>query len=282
MNRIGVRISMTEFLVVLALVCAVLAVLAPTLETARQRTANVTCLGNLRQIGQAMLMYTQDNDSYLPAAYTEYNDGSSGFRTWPWLLEPYLHAGVTYTYVPENDLTSVKDLKQSWANTGDSLWHCPDDHIGQNMSYGANPMVTGSFVMMFRTMRSNQWEPSWRLSAIHHPELVIFAGDTNKLWSDDTQEYREVYIDWERPIDPPLSGKPESAQIAWYRQFLKQDYTYVEDGCPTPGLYGCKGPSYRHNRTGPGSGSANMVFCDGHVKSFEIGTITPDNLFPNL
>jgi prepilin-type processing-associated H-X9-DG protein len=274
--------SLTELLVVAALLCALAAIVVPTLAAGREKAGSVTCLSNLRQIGQAMRLYIQDNDDTLPAAYTVYGNGKDVFLSWPYLLEPYLHAGVTDTYAAENNSTPVGDLARSWANTGGSLWHCPADHLGLNMSYGANPMITGSFLMMFGTMRTGDWQASKRLSEIRRPERIVFAGDSNKLWSDDTQEYREVFIDWERGIDPPLKGKPLAQQIAWYREFLKQDYTDAEGDCPTPGLYGCKGPSYRHDRTGPGTGRADMLFCDGHVQAMPFGSMQAENIFPNL
>jgi prepilin-type processing-associated H-X9-DG protein len=275
-------VSATELLVTAALLSALIACTVPVAVEAREKLKSAECMGNLHYIGQAMRIYTQDNDDYLPAAYTMYGNGKDVFISWSRLLEPYLHAGVTDTYVAENNRTPIGDLKKLWANTGGRLWHCPADNIGLSISYGANPMVTGSSLMMYGTMRTPDWEPSKRFSEILHPERIVFAGDTNKLWSDDTQEYREVFTDWERDIDPPLKGKSRAEQRAWYDDFLKQDYTDEQGDCPSPGLYGCKGLSYRHSHNGHGTGYANVLFCDDHVKSVSPGDLKAENIFPDL
>ena len=58
--------TLTELLVVLALVAFLLAVLLPTANAARARDRRVQCATNLRQIGQAIMMYSHENKGNFP------------------------------------------------------------------------------------------------------------------------------------------------------------------------------------------------------------------------
>jgi prepilin-type N-terminal cleavage/methylation domain-containing protein/prepilin-type processing-associated H-X9-DG protein len=57
--------SLAELLVVLAVIAVLAAILLPVLAQARASARRSVCLGNLRQIGQAYLLYTQDWDEQL-------------------------------------------------------------------------------------------------------------------------------------------------------------------------------------------------------------------------
>jgi prepilin-type processing-associated H-X9-DG protein len=171
-----------------------------------------------------------------------------------------------------------------WSRSGGAFWHCPSDGLGTNMSFGANPMLAGAF---FRSDCSSPlpgklWQAAQSMAAVTHPARVIWAGDTNKSWKADQQRYDEVYTDWVMRTDDVLRGKSLEQAVAWYREFLTQDFTDYRGHCPYPDIYGCKGPAYRHSRHGPRSGIADMVFCDGHAKGMPIGSIHVGNVFPGL
>lgn len=222
-----------------------------------------TCLSNLRQIGQATMMYVQDSDGAFPAAW------GSCTGNWNQRLAPYVKSAA--------------------------VWKCPLDNEGEAKSYGTNGLISGAFVMddCATQKRSPLWQDSKRLADIQAPARVVWAGDTTKVWrhnppemwsrpAGDLGKYAAVFTDWMRSTDAPHGGKDLRATVAWYRDFLRQDYTDYRGVCPNPGLYGCKGPAYRHGRTGPGTGTANVIYCDGHAAGVPFGALTVENIFPQL
>jgi prepilin-type N-terminal cleavage/methylation domain-containing protein/prepilin-type processing-associated H-X9-DG protein len=87
--------TLVELLVVMALVTLLAAILLPVLGAARERARQSACLSNLRQIGQAQLLYAQDWDDRLPDWYTFAPPRPKPFgpyRYWTEYLQPYLRS----------------------------------------------------------------------------------------------------------------------------------------------------------------------------------------------
>ena len=66
MKKHRLHFTLIELLVVIAIIAILAAILLPTLQKARQSGIQTSCLGNFKQIGDAMQMYIGDNDDYLP------------------------------------------------------------------------------------------------------------------------------------------------------------------------------------------------------------------------
>ena len=60
--------TLIELLVVIAIIAILAAILFPVFAQAREKARAATCVSNLKQIGNAMMMYVQDYDERLPGA----------------------------------------------------------------------------------------------------------------------------------------------------------------------------------------------------------------------
>jgi prepilin-type N-terminal cleavage/methylation domain-containing protein/prepilin-type processing-associated H-X9-DG protein len=86
MRRSG--FTLIELLVVIAIIAILAAILFPVFAQAREKARQAACLSNLKQLGLAQSMYTQDYDETLPKAIHQMPDGS--LFIWPLEVAPYV------------------------------------------------------------------------------------------------------------------------------------------------------------------------------------------------
>ena len=68
MPRARQAFTLIELLTVIGIIAVLAALLFPVFATARGKAREITCVSNLRQIGMAIKMYTQDHDELYPWA----------------------------------------------------------------------------------------------------------------------------------------------------------------------------------------------------------------------
>src|SRR5579864_98847 len=82
--------TLIELLVVIAIIAILAAILFPVFAHAREKARQTSCLSNLKQLGQAMLMYAQDYDErFCPVLARTDRTQNFYLDTWMHLLEPY-------------------------------------------------------------------------------------------------------------------------------------------------------------------------------------------------
>src|SRR5436305_8541205 len=84
--------TLIELLVVIAIIAILAAILFPVFAQARERARMTACVSNMRQIGSAVIMYTQDYDETFPYAFFHGNKGGTPDPSYVWknAIRPYL------------------------------------------------------------------------------------------------------------------------------------------------------------------------------------------------
>ena len=119
-----IAFTLIELLVVIAIIALLAAILFPVFGRAREQGRKSSCASNLKQLGLATAMYTQDNDEYLPIYSTS---GPTVF--WSTRIEPYVKNRMTW-FCPSYERSVVN----------------PSDNAS---TYGANYAIMGKHLANF-------------------------------------------------------------------------------------------------------------------------------------
>jgi prepilin-type N-terminal cleavage/methylation domain-containing protein/prepilin-type processing-associated H-X9-DG protein len=75
--------TLVELLVVIAIIALLMSILLPALHKAREQGKRAVCLSNLRQLMQAWIMYTDDNEDKIPGSDVGYASRGTCWTDWP-------------------------------------------------------------------------------------------------------------------------------------------------------------------------------------------------------
>jgi prepilin-type N-terminal cleavage/methylation domain-containing protein/prepilin-type processing-associated H-X9-DG protein len=129
--------TLIELLVVIAIIAILAAILFPVFARAREAARSTACKSNLKQIGTAMAMYSQDYDELLTPTYVYADAPANTLLSWfPDLLHPYVKNAkiwVCPSQAPNSAGVWTSNWKRLWMPAGTG----PGFQILQ-VGYGAN------------------------------------------------------------------------------------------------------------------------------------------------
>ncbi len=106
-RRLNSKFTLVELLVVIAIIAVLAAMLLPALNQAREKAKSISCTGNLKQLGTAVLGYTSDYQDYVPnAQVSPYNGALSGGA---WVAQFYPYVKNTKVFTCDSN-TRIKDF----------------------------------------------------------------------------------------------------------------------------------------------------------------------------
>ena len=246
--------TLVELLVVIAIIAILIAILLPALSKARDQANTVKCLANLRQIGQAAVMYTQDNkDQTLPAGYRDLGPGPYplGPEYWPTIL-------VYRKYIP-----LPTPAPRSFADpvtSKDSVFRCPlgiDDRTG-------NDTEGNSAIPSSRTDAAGR-RPLRIRSTIGQFYIDTWYG-INGATSGNVNEWMAIPY---RRI--PRDGVDSDTRLEKLSRMKRNsDIVFLFDGIfMNINSTNPRRVSARHNKLT----QTNILFADGHANTFVTKTL---------
>jgi prepilin-type N-terminal cleavage/methylation domain-containing protein/prepilin-type processing-associated H-X9-DG protein len=160
--------TLIELLVVIAIVVVLAALAFPAITSAVEKSRSAACVGNLKQLGSALLQYYAERPNQ-PLLLNGSTPGDPSTAIWPVMLA--LNGGL-----------GGWDGNQATKPCGKGAWTCPSSEwVSDN--YGGYGVVEGGGSKPFFNPASST--KFLRILQITHPSQTWLVGDAKKGTNDD-------------------------------------------------------------------------------------------------
>jgi prepilin-type N-terminal cleavage/methylation domain-containing protein/prepilin-type processing-associated H-X9-DG protein len=229
--------TLVELLVVIGIISVLISMLLPALNKAREAAKKIACASNMRQIGQAMRMYGNDNNSWMTPGWANYTST-------PTLGRYTIPAHVLGNYTDGRSNVSLL-LPAPWKDTYSASYSVPG-----TQSYLPNANVF--------FCPSDDWHNSNRptIASGSYGNFLAFATQPPSA----AHAYMSYYYFFFLParIDTWASASLFAPRYRFGTRDGKhpdqQTMIMTDEGWPGPG-------AYVNHKDG-----ANALYMDGHVK----------------
>lgn len=270
----AVGFTLVELLVVIGIIAVLIAILLPVLSRARESANRTACLSNLRQIGNAFFMYTNENKGWFPNVAVFGGPGSTalgyGYQPappgypddwigWPedWIVwrkkqpeDPLRGAIVKYLGNPTTGkIMLCPSDDPHWRQLQDSDYYPYSYVMNGYLSFGtnSNPHVPATVTSPKNNLRYKA-DAAWKISQVRNSSEKII------VYEEDERAMR----DGRGQLQSPAIGSNASNIIGMLS--IRHDTKRINPD-PAPSSVGQEKIEDQINRERKG----NVAFVDGHA-----------------
>jgi len=174
--------TLVELLVVIAIISVLAGFLMPVLVNARATAKDVRCVGNMRSLGNALMLYLTANENFIPACGPEDEDDEV-YQTWYRAFLPFVERWDIFECPAK--ATSMRDVPEELLHGQPVM-----DTEFHTVNYGMNCQLSGDDPdddLMGRAIQ---------MDCIVSPSQVLFLADGARFSgggpSDSIAEYEEL------------------------------------------------------------------------------------------
>jgi prepilin-type N-terminal cleavage/methylation domain-containing protein/prepilin-type processing-associated H-X9-DG protein len=279
--------TLVELLVVIGIIALLVGILLPTLGRARESANTVKCMANMRQMGQAMMIYVGESKGVLPIGYVENNDPTDNgtYRgdglDWTTLLMKIMVKRFSEGY-------SSQDTVGAATTSARAVFLCPTAQINSVKDSAAISHYS-SHPRAIPDLKANDWlKPGpplgklvpYKLSKIKRSAevgaifegVVAQTGITGGYMAHATVNLlnrggidRRPFLTDDYANSPTQIGPSTPVDLTWGGDGWNASRDLNKDTFPNRGNL-----RFRHK----GDTQTNVLMFDGHVESFNFNKST--------
>ena len=245
--------TLVELLVVIGIIAVLIGVLLPALSKARQQSQSVACLSNMRQLGQGLVMFSQEHKLYLPKGWFNARPAISGQTATGDALPGDYASSDTWGF--RYPMWGWDYVMLQYVGKSKQVFACPTDTEPQYRGLFNNPQygfdqnllidkfdaddIPGSYRINLSDLTNKQYD-AMKITQIKKPSSAILflegAGKNIALHPLPQDGPYHHVATWESadeakvgpPNTNPVTNAANRKNIAWNRHGKRSNYTFAD------------------------------------------------------